>query len=217
VRRKFPRDYKPLLDSGQPVPGEATRSSSATFSKTLYGLDPGPNCPAVVRMIVEIPKNSGNKYEYDPESRTFRLDRPLHSPMHYPAEYGFIPGTIAEDGDPLDVLCLIEHPTFIGCLIEVRPIGVLDLMDQTTIDHKIVAVAVKDPRHARVQTIQDLPPHIIREFEHFFTIYKELENKVVETRGWRTVENAFNLIDTSRRRYQQAIPLLEREGGPNAV
>jgi inorganic pyrophosphatase len=195
---------------------EEQKPASILFSETLYSLDPGPDCPRVIRMIVEIPKNCSNKYEYDPESRTFRLDRPLYSPMHYPAEYGFIPGTIAEDGDPLDVLCLIDYPTFSGCLIEVRPLGILDLTDQTTTDHKIVAVAVKDPRHERVKTIEDLPAHVIREFEHFFAIYKELEDKVVETHGWRSLENAFDVIKASRRRYEQAILLLERKGGPNA-
>jgi inorganic pyrophosphatase len=156
-------------------------------------------------MIVEIPKNSSNKYEYDPEARTFRLDRALYSPMHYPAEYGFIPGTIADDGDPLDVLCLIDHSTFTGCLIEVRPVGILDLIDQTTTDQKIIATPVKDPRYERVQTIEDLPPHVIREFEHFFTIYKELENKVVETRGWRTLQHAFDTMIASRHRYQEVL------------
>ncbi len=176
----------------------------STFPGTLYGIDPGPDCPRIVRMIVEIPKNSSNKFEYDPAARTFRLDRALYSPMHYPADYGFVPGTIAEDGDPIDVLCLIDHPTFTGCLIEVRPVGVLDLVDQTTTDHKIIAVPVKDPRFEQVTTIQNLPPHVIREFEHFFTIYKELENKVVETRGWHDLDHAVEVIKASRLRYTDA-------------
>ena len=89
----------------------------------LYDLDPGPETPEVVRMIVEIPKNSANKYEYDGNLGVFRLDRALYSPMHYPGDYGFIPGTLAEDNDPLDVLTLVEEPSFPGCLIEVRPVG----------------------------------------------------------------------------------------------
>jgi inorganic pyrophosphatase len=160
-------------------------------------------------MIVEIPKNSSNKYEYDPVDRAFRLDRPLYSPMHYPADYGFVPGTIAEDGDPLDVLCLVEHPTFPGCLIDVRPIGVLHLVDQTTTDHKIIAVPVKDPRVEGVRAVEDLPPHVTREFEHFFTIYKELENKVVETRGWLDLNHALDVINTSRQRHTEALRQLE--------
>lgn len=184
---------------------ESPKFAPSTFPGTLYGIDPGPECPRIVRMIVEIPKNSSNKFEYDPVDRTFRLDRALYSPMHYPADYGFVPGTIAEDGDPLDVLCLIDHPTFTGCLIDVRPIGVLDLIDQTTTDHKIIAAPVKDPRFERILTIQDLPPHVVREFEHFFTIYKELENKVVETRGWDDLDHALEVINTSRERYTQAM------------
>ena len=79
---------------------------------TLYEIDPGPDCPELVRMIVEIPKNSGNKYEYDSELGVFRLDRALYSPMHYPGDYGFIPGTLAPDGDPMDVLVMVEEPSF---------------------------------------------------------------------------------------------------------
>ncbi len=188
---------------------EGLKPSPASFCGTLYGLDAGPDAPRVVRMIVEIPKGSSNKYEYDPRAGTFLLDRALYSPMHYPAEYGFIPGTIAEDGDPLDVLCLIDHPTFAGCLIEVRPVGILDLIDQTTTDQKIIATPVNDPRYERVRTIEDLPPHITREFEHFFTIYKELENKVVETRGWRTLQHAYDAINASQRRYRDAMAQVE--------
>lgn len=183
---------------------EAPKFPPSAFPGTFYGIDPGPDCPRIVRMIVEIPKNSSNKFEYDPVARTFRLDRALYSPMHYPADYGFVPGTIAEDGDPLDILCLIDHPTFTGCLIEVRPIGVLDLVDQTTTDHKIIAVPVKDPRFEQINTIQNLAPHVVREFEHFFTIYKELENKVVETRGWHDLDLALEVINTSRLRYTEA-------------
>jgi inorganic pyrophosphatase len=183
---------------------EAPKFPQSTFPGTLYGIDPGPDCPRIVRMIVEIQKNSSNKFEYDPVAGTFRLDRALYSPMHYPADYGFVPGTVAEDGDPLDVLCLIDHPTFTGCLIEVRPVGVLDLVDQTTTDHKIISVPLTDPRFEHVKTVQDLPPHVVREFEHFFTIYKELENKVVETRGWHDLDHALEVINTSRKRYTEA-------------
>jgi inorganic pyrophosphatase len=182
----------------------------SSFPGTLYGIDPGPECPRVVTMIVEIPKNSSNKFEYDPVARTFRLDRALYSPMHYPAEYGFVPGTIAEDGDPLDVVCLIDHPTFTGCLIEVRPIGVLDLIDQTTTDRKVIAVPLKDPRFEQVRRIEDLPPHVKREFEHFFTIYKELENKIVETRGWLDLDHALEVITLSRERFVASMRELER-------
>ena len=96
---------------------------------SLYDLDPGPECPERVRVIVEIPKNSANKYEYDGKLGVFRLDRPLYSPLHYPGDYGFVPGTLADDGDPLDVLVLMSEPSFTGCMIEVRPLGLLALID----------------------------------------------------------------------------------------
>ena len=108
--------------------------------RSLYAIDPGPDCPELVRMIVEIPKNSRNKYEYDASLDVFRLDRALYSPMHYPGDYGFIPGTLASDGDPMDVLVMVEEPSFAGCLIVVRPVGVLKMIDQQEQDQKILAV-----------------------------------------------------------------------------
>ncbi len=109
---------------------------------TLYDIEPGPACPEVVRAIVEIPKNSANKYEYDGKLGVFRLDRALYSPMHYPGDYGFIPGTLGDDNDPLDVLILVDQPTFTGCLMDVRPIGVLHMVDTKQNDQKILAVAI---------------------------------------------------------------------------
>ena len=107
---------------------QSSVSASLTFvSMKLYDLDPGPESPELVRMIVEIPMGSANKVEYDGELGLFRLDRALYSPMHYPGDYGFIPGTLAEDRDPLDVLTLVSQASFTGCLIEVRPVGVLNL------------------------------------------------------------------------------------------
>src|SRR4029079_8742969 len=116
-------------------------------SKTLslYDMEPGPDCPEIVRMIVEIPKNSTNKYEYDGALGVFRLDRSLYSPMHYPGDYGFIPGTLAEDGDTLDVLVLVDEASFPGCLIGVRPVGVLKLVDNEESDEKVLAVPNRNP------------------------------------------------------------------------
>ena len=149
----------------------------------MYDIDPGPDCPEIVRMIVEIPKNSGNKYEYDGKLGVFRLDRALYSPMHYPGDYGFIPGTRADDGDPLDVLALVEEPSFPGCLIEVRPVGILNMVDNDLADQKIVAVPNRNPRYDEVHTMDQIFPHVRREIEHFFTIYKELKGKKTEMRG----------------------------------
>jgi inorganic pyrophosphatase len=133
----------------------------------LYDIDPGPESPEIVRAIIEIPRNSSNKYEYDNKLGVFRLDRTLYSPMHYPGDYGFVPGTLADDGDPLDVLTLVSEPSFTGCLIEVRPLGVLDLMDGAEMDHKILAVPNRNPRYEQIHTVDQVWPHLRREIEHF--------------------------------------------------
>jgi inorganic pyrophosphatase len=167
----------------------------------LYDLDPGPDAPELVRMIVEIPKNSSNKYEYDCKLGVFRLDRPLYSPMHYPGDYGFIPGTLAEDGDPLDIVVLVEEPSFPGCMIEARPIGMLNMLDQEERDEKVVAVPNRSPRYQEIHTIDQLAVHVRREIEHFFTIYKELEGKRTRMEGWHGPRQARDAIVSSRRRY----------------
>ncbi len=170
----------------------------------LYDMDPGPECPEVVRMIVEIPKNSANKYEYDGELHVFRLDRALYSPMHYPGDYGFIPGTLAEDSDPLDVLVLVQEPSFPGCLIEVRPVGILNMVDQSERDQKVIAVPKDDPRYNQVHTMDQIFPHVRRELEHFFSIYKELEGRVTRMEGWGGPHEARKAIMDSRRAYLES-------------
>ena len=168
---------------------------------SLYDLDPGPECPGIVRMIVEIPKNSSNKYEYDGKLGVFRLDRALYSPLHYPGDYGFIPGTLGEDGDPLDVLTLVDEPSYPGVMIAVRPVGMLEMVDQQKPDQKILAVANRNPRFDQMETIDHIFPHSLREIEHFFDIYKELEGKRTEIRGWRGRSEARDLIGEARERY----------------
>ena len=169
--------------------------------KRLYDLDPGPETPEIVRMIVEIPRNSGNKYEYDSSLGVFRLDRALYSPMHYPGDYGFIPGTLAEDGDPLDVLVMVDEPSYPGVLIAVRPVGMLRMVDQNEPDQKILAVPNRNPRFDQIHSIEQVFPHVLREVEHFFKIYKELEEKHTELRGWEGREEAQELIHVCRSRY----------------
>jgi inorganic pyrophosphatase len=168
---------------------------------SLHEIDPGPSCPEVVRMIVEIPKKSGNKYEYDAALGVFRLDRALYSPMHYPGDYGFIPGTRAEDGDPLDVLALVEEASFTGCLIEVRPVGILNMVDNDQADQKIVAVPTRNPRYDEIHTMDQIFPHVRREIEHFFSIYKELEGKKTRMDGWGSPAGAREVIVKSRKSY----------------
>jgi len=168
---------------------------------SLFDIDPGPQCPELVRMIVEIPKNSSNKYEYDVELGVFRLDRALYSPMHYPGDYGFIPGTIAEDHDPMDVLISADEATFTGCMIVVRPVGVLEMADEHGPDQKILAVPDRNPRYEQIHTIDQIFPHVRLEIEHFFAIYKELEGKKTEMKDWRGPKEAREAILASRLRY----------------
>jgi inorganic pyrophosphatase len=162
---------------------------------SLYDIEPGPDCPEIVRMIVEIPKNSSNKYEYDGKLGVFRLDRSLYSPLHYPGDYGFIPGTLAEDDDPLDVIALVDEPSYPGVLISVRPVGVLAMVDQDEPDEKVLAVF----------------PHKLRELEHFFAIYKELEGKRTVMKGWQGPRQAREAIRRARERYLELHPEM-REG-----
>jgi inorganic pyrophosphatase len=167
----------------------------------LYDIDPGPESPEVVRAIIEIPQNSANKYEYDGNLGVFRMDRALYSPMHYPGDYGFIPGTLADDNDPMDVLVLVQQPSFPGCLIEVRPVGVLNMVDNDERDQKVLAVPTKNPRYDQIHTMDQIFAHVKREIEHFFTIYKELEGKVTKMQGWGGPREARKAIQESRERY----------------
>jgi inorganic pyrophosphatase len=166
--------------------------------------DPGPETPEIVRMVVEIPRDSSNKYEFDPNLKLFRLARTLYSPLHYPGDYGFIPGTIADDNEPLDIICLVTSPSFTGCLTYVRPIAVLEMIDGDQLDHKILAVPGRDPRHDETRELKDVPHHVQREVEHFFSIYKELEGKSMKMRGWQKIEEAYVVINRSRERFLAA-------------
>lgn len=169
--------------------------------QNLLHMDPGPQFPNITRMIVEIPKGSTHKYEYDKELGVFRLDRALYSPIHYPGDYGFIPGTLAEDGDPLDILVWVDQPTFCGCLLEVRPVGLLKMIDQREPDTKLFAVPQRDPRYDQIKDVEDVFPHVRREIEHFFTVYKDLEGKKTEISGWLGENAALEEARAARERY----------------
>lgn len=156
-----------------------------------------------VEAFVEIPKGSRNKYEFDKARHCLRLDRVLYSPLHYPADYGFILDTLAEDGDALDVLILTYEPTFPGCIVPIRPVGVLDMQDEYGPDQKILAVPAVDPRFAEVEDLPGLPRHLLLEIEHFFTVYKTLEEKATEILGWRGQSAAWDLIRRAQARYAQ--------------
>jgi inorganic pyrophosphatase len=143
-----------------------------------------------INVIVEIPMGSRVKYELDKDTGLIKFDRVLYSPMHYPANYGFVPQTLWDDGDPLDVLVLGYEPLVPGCLIEVRPIGVLDMVDGGDGDAKVLAVPVSDPRYKEVKDITDVEPHTLEEIKHFFKVYKDLQKKKVEVGEWRSAAEA---------------------------
>ncbi len=157
-------------------------------------LSAGKNAPHVINVVVEIPKGSRNKIEFDRQLEVFRLDRILHSPVHYPGDYGFIPGTLSLDGDPLDALVLVTDPTFTGCVLSARPIGVLLMTDEKGEDEKILAVPERDPRYEEVSDLRDLPRHLLKELEHFFGVYKDLEGKETAVLGWEPVLRAHQII-----------------------
>lgn len=167
----------------------------------LHDLDPGRNPPHIVNTYVEIPGGSRNKYEVDKDSGVLKFDRLLYSAVHYPGDYGFIPRTLAEDGDAIDVLILITVPTVPGCMIEVRPLGMFQMRDEKGIDHKVLAVPLSDPFMDGYHDLDDVPPHTLREIDHFFAVYKELEGKETVTGGWAGRAEACEAIDDSIRRY----------------
>src|SRR5438270_2032185 len=161
----------------------------------------GDRCPEVIEAVIEIPFKGINKYEYDKKLHVFRLDRNLYSPVHYPGDYGFIPSTLAGDGDPLDVLVLVDTPSFSGCVMEVRPIGLLEMMDQGLPDEKLLCVGKGNPRYKDVWNFSEIYPHMLREITHFFSIYKDLEGKRVEVKGWHDASYARNRVTYSARQF----------------
>jgi inorganic pyrophosphatase len=152
-------------------------------------------------VMIEIPKGSRNKYEYDKEKKRLKLDRMLFSAVHYPSDYGFIMDTLGEDKDPLDALVLVWEPTFPGCIIEAKPVGLFKMWDEKGPDQKILCVPVSDPNWSHIQDISDLPPHLLKEIEHFFAIYKELEEKKTGVEGWEDRESAVKIIREAQERY----------------
>lgn len=155
----------------------------------------------VVDAFIEIPTGSQNKYEYDKKKGVFVLDRVLFSPMHYPAEYGYLDGTLALDGDPLDILVITSFPTFPGCVIESRVVGVLIMSDDKGQDEKLLAVPTSDPRFKDVTALKDIPEHKLKEIAHFFQVYKDLENKTTTIEGWKDADFAQSLYEECLKRH----------------
>jgi inorganic pyrophosphatase len=160
----------------------------------LYHLPAGPNLPEVIHVVIEVPRGSANKYEYDKELGVIKLDRVLYAAMQYPGDYGFIPSTLGGDGDPLDALILSTHPFLPGVLVECRVLGMLEMSDDKGRDEKILAVPADDPRWDDLQALEDVRSHRLAEIEHFFLEYKTLEGKTVNSEGWRSSEEAFKCI-----------------------
>jgi inorganic pyrophosphatase len=159
----------------------------------------------LVEVVVEIPRGSRNKYEFDKERGVVVLDRVLYSSVHYPTDYGFVPGTLSEDGDPLDALVVVHEPTFPGCHILARPIGVLGMSDEKGPDTKILAVPVGDPRFDSIRDLGDIDQHWLREIENFFETYKQLEDKFTQVIGWQDATVAEQVIKQARELHDRGL------------
>ena len=160
----------------------------------LSRIPPQPES-GLVNVLIEIPAGSKNKYEFDKDLNAFALDRVLYSSVQYPYDYGFIPNTLADDGDPLDGMVLMDQPTFPGCVIAARPIGMLEMIDGGDRDEKILCVPDKDPRYADVKSLSDVAQHRLDEIAEFFRSYKNLEKKVTEILGWKGVAEVAPLVE----------------------
>lgn len=170
-----------------------------------HDIPAGPRPPDLLTAVIEIPASERNAYELDREIGLFRLDRARHSAVHYPGDYGFIPQTDAEDDDPLDVICVMTEPVSPGCQVQVRPVGRFLLVDKGGNDGKVIAVPTHDPHAEGVHDLRDLPKHLLRETEHFFTVYKALEGTETERGGFRDAAVARQAVRTAMGRYAESL------------
>lgn len=171
----------------------------------FHDISLGERPPRIINCIVEIEKGGKNKYEYDKEMEVFKTDRVLYGAVYYPTDYGFVPQTWSvEEKDPLDVMVVSTNPSFTGCLIEVRPIGMFKMIDRGVEDHKIIAVAVKDPRFSHVKKVRDLGPHFKVEVKDFWENYAKLQpNKTIKVLGWGTRKQAWRRIMQAHETYEK--------------
>ena len=168
---------------------------------SLFDVFPGSKSPEFVNAIVEIPKGRRSKFEVDKETGLIKLDRYLYSSSHYPGDYGFVPRTLAEDGDALDMLVMVNEPTFSGCLIETRVVGLFRMTDRGANDYKILGVPNTDPLFDEIRDLEDVPSHYLREVEHFFGTYKQLEGVNVLTQGWASKDAAIEQVRKAMEAY----------------
>jgi len=166
-----------------------------------HDLEPGEGIPQEFNAVVEIPLGSNVKYELDKVSGLIKVDRILYSAVYYPANYGFIPRTLAEDGDPLDVLVLCQEPVVPLALVHARAVGVMTMIDAGTTDYKVIAVATGDPEFNAYREAREMPPHRLLTLRRFFLDYKQLENKSVEVEEIGPAKSAHPIIDAALRRY----------------
>lgn len=245
----YDKQTRPLLDwfarRDQLLLADGVGTSEEVFSRLLAGLwpripadriaqlagvsEPVPTEPPAaedagaiaVEVVIEVPRGSRNKYEFDHDRHVMHLDRRLFSATVYPADYGFVPDTLAEDGDPLDALVLLEEPVFPGCWVRARPIGIFWMEDEKGPDAKIICVPLGDPRWDQVRDLSDMPAHLRSEIHHFFDVYKALEpGKSTSTTGFEGREAALGEIAASRARLQhhqptrQPVDEMVHEAGP---
>lgn len=171
-----------------------------------HNLASGPQAPDTVYVVVEVPKGSRNKYEYSKTAGVIKLDRVLYSPLHYPGDYGFIPRSYFDDGDPMDILVMMNAPTFPGCVIEARPLGMFKMIDRGEPDYKVLAVPATDPNFDDYRKLEDLPRHFPKEVEHFFMVYKQLQGVEVKNEGWVGLEATHEAILKSMETYHAKFP-----------
>lgn len=173
----------------------------------LHDIAPGENIPESINVIVEIPSGSNNKYEIDKKTSVISLDRVNYSAAPYPFDYGFVPQTLWDDGDALDVVIISSFPFYPGIMVKVKPVGVLEMVDEGESDYKIIGVPVDDQRFANVNDVKDLNQHKLKEISHFFETYKQLKNdkkeNVVEVQGFKPKEEAFEAIKKAIELYKE--------------
>lgn len=162
----------------------------------------GDNAPAEINVIVEIPKGSKNKYEIDKETGLIALDRALHTAQDYPFDYGFVPQTLWDDNDALDVVILTTYPLFPGILVAARPVAIMHMTDSGEGDDKVIAVPVGDPRWADIKDLGDINKHTLKEMEHFFMTYKQIQKKEVVVTGFEGAGAARDAVEKSIKLYQ---------------